>query len=363
MNFSMPVENHYDVIIIGAGPAGSCTARYINPKHTGKRVLLLEAKKVVGIPMQCGEAIPTYQELLTIFPEANCAELFDLPSEVYAGNIDGIKFKAPSGKSYVAYLKGQMFHREKLDQYLFKLAVEHGASYRVDSRVKRIDDHTVVTATEKFTAEIIVGADGVYSIVSSSVPAFDDNLDICPCAFVLAKGEFYADLIELWFEGRFPGGYFWLFPKNKIGEANIGLGMRGPTHVRGLLNQVLEEVAGMYNLKIKQKGGGAVPLGGLKRKIVHQHIALVGDAAGMVFPTNGGGTGIAMMAGKWLGETIAQNKSLAEYEKKVRAVLAPVLKRSLRTRQQMDFFRKSDALFSAVMWMANLKGWRNFIIG
>ena len=359
----MSAANHYDVIIVGAGPAGSCTARYIHPKRTGKRVLLLEAKKLVGIPMQCGEAIPTYQELLTIFPDADCAELYDLPSEVYAGNIDGIKFKAPSGKSYVAHLKGQMFDRVKLDQHLFKVAIEHGAEYRLGMRVKRIADHTVVTAAEEFTANVIVGADGVYSLVSSSVPAFEANRDICPCAFVLAKGEFYANVIELWFESRFPGGYFWLFPKNKIGEANIGLGMRGPTHARGLLDQVLEEVAGTYNFKIKQKGGGAVPLGGLKRKIVYQHVALVGDAAGMVFPTNGGGTGIAMMAGKWLGETIAQNQPLMEYEQKVRAALAPVLKRSLRTRQQMDFFRKSDALFSAVMWMANLKGWRNFIIG
>ena len=72
---------------------------------------------------------------------------------------------------------------------------------------------------------------------------------------------------------------------------------------------------------------------------------------------------MAMMAGKWLGEIIAENLPLSEYEKKVQAVMAPVLKSSLQTRRQMDFFRKNSALFSTVMWVANLKGWRNFIIG
>ena len=82
-------KSHYDVIIIGAGPAGSCTAKYINPNRTGKKVLILEGKKQVGIPMQCGEAIPTYDELLTIFPEADCAELYDLPEDIYAGTCLG----------------------------------------------------------------------------------------------------------------------------------------------------------------------------------------------------------------------------------------------------------------------------------
>ncbi|MFQ6116535.1 MAG: hypothetical protein ACE5NG_20955, partial [bacterium] len=216
---------------------------------------------------------------------------------------------------------------------------------------------------EVFTADIIVGADGVYSLVSSSFPVFEPNRDIILCAFIIAEGDFYEDIIELWFEPRFPGGYFWLFPKNKVGEANIGLGVRGPKNVRTLLNQVLEEIQQNGSFKIKQKGGGAVPLGGLKRKFVHENVALVGDAAGMVFPTNGGGTGLAMMAGKWLGETIAKGLPLIEYEKKAQAILGTVLKCSLRTRRQLDFFRKNDTLFSAVMWLANLKGWRSFIIG
>jgi digeranylgeranylglycerophospholipid reductase len=359
----MANQNHYDVIVIGAGPAGSCTAQYIHPNRSGKRVLILEAKRDVGIPMQCGEALPTYGELLTIFPEADCAELYEIPARIHAGRIEGLRFKAPSGKSYVAHLKGQMFHRDKLDQHLFARAVENGAEYQLASRVKRIQGNRVLTVDQEFTANIIVGADGVYSLVAGSYPAFQPNRDVCPCAFVLAEGEFDEDIIQLWFENRFPGGYFWLFPKNASGEANIGLGVRGSATVRGLLNQVLDEIQSQYSFTIKKKGGGAVPLGGLKDTVVYKHVALVGDAAGMVFPTNGGGTGVAMMAGKWLGEMIAAGQPLVEYEKKVNALIRPVLKSSLRTRKQMDFFRRNDRLFSALMWGANKTGWRSFIIG
>lgn len=356
-------ENHYDVIIVGAGPAGSCTAMYVHPNRSGKRVLLLDAKKQVGIPMQCGEAMPTYAELLTVFPEADCPELYDLPEEVYAGRIEGLKFRAPSGREYVAHLKGQMFHRDKLDQHFFRMAVDRGAEFRLATRVKQVEGHRVVTETAEYSGDVIVGADGVYSVVAKSFPSFQPNRDICPCAFVLVEGDFYDDIIELWFQRRFPGGYFWLFPKNASGEANIGLGVRGPKKVRELLNAVLAEIGAQKAFSVREKGGGAVPLGGLKSRLVHAHVALVGDAAGMVFPTNGGGTGLAMMAGKWLGQTIAQDRQLAEYEKKAKAVLGPVLRDSLRTRRQMDLFRRNDTLFNAVMWAANLKGWRSFIIG
>ena len=359
----MANSSHYNVIIVGGGPAGSCTAIYINPKRTGKRVLILESKKEVGLPMQCGEAIPTYRELLTIFPEANCPELYDLPQEIFAGRIEGIKFKAPSGRTYIANLEGQMFHRDKLDQYFFAMAVDAGAEAQLGTRVLEIKGDKLITKTAEYTADIIVGADGVYSVVSNSFAVFQPNRDVCPCSLVIANGNFEQELIELWFENRFPGGYFWLFPKTASGEANIGVGMRGPKNIRQTLDRVLIELQNKYNFTVVQKSGGAVPLGGLKSKIVHEHLALVGDAAGMVFPTNGGGTGLAMMAGKWLGETIAANKPLLEYEKKVKAVVAPVLKRSLRTRKQMDFFRKNDSLFSGVMWLANMMGWRNFIIG
>jgi len=152
-----------------------------------------------------------------------------------------------------------------------------------------------------------------------------------------------------------------LFPKR--GEANIGVGVRGPKNVRGLLDAMLEEVRRTRKFEIKMRGCGVVPLGGLKKKIARGHVALVGDAAGMVFPSNGGGTGVAMLAGKILGDTMRNDEPLTSYEAAVKRILRPALNASLRQRRLMDLTRRSDALFAAVMWMANIKGWRSFIIG
>jgi digeranylgeranylglycerophospholipid reductase len=337
----------YNVIIIDAGPAGSTTARYIDPARSGISVLLLEARRQIGLPIQCGEALPTYNDLRMAFPRINCPELFDLPAHVIASEVHGIKFVLPKHRTYFAEVTGLMFYRDRLDQYLFDQAVAVGADYRLHSRVHKIEDHRVFTATEEFVGDMIIGADGPNSLVAASFPVFAPNRELTPCAFVIAEGDFFEKHIELWAEARFPGGYFWLFPKN--GEANIGVGLRGQKNVRGVLNNMLKDLAHQRTFKIKMMGGGVVPLGGLKKRVAWQHVALVGDAAGMVFPSNGGGTAQAMLGGQILGEVIRARLPLFEYQRRVDAIMRPALNQSLRTRQLIDLVRHSDNLFLAVI--------------
>lgn len=223
----------YDVIIVGAGPAGSTTARYINPSLSGKSVLLLEARRRVGLPIQCGEALPTYHDLKMEFPKIDCPELFQLPENVIASVVQGIKFVLPRGRTYFADVTGLMFYRDRLDQYLFDEAVAAGADFRLHSRVRKIEDHRVFTANEEFVGDIIIGADGPNSLVSSSFQAFASNQELTSCSFVIAEGDFFEKHIELWADERFSGGYFWLFQKH--GEANIGVGLRGHKNVRSVL--------------------------------------------------------------------------------------------------------------------------------
>lgn len=356
---SMPLK--YDVIIVGAGPAGSATARYIEPRRSGISVLMLESRRRVGLPIQCGEALPHYRDVKMVFPRIDCPEVFDLPRHVIASEIHGIKFVLPRGKSYFAEVTGRMFYRDRLDQYLFAQAVAAGADYRLHARVHKIDGHRVFTATEKFEGNIIVGADGPNSTVSASFQAFSPNRDLTPCAFVIAEGDFFEQHIELCVDQRFPGGYFWLFNKN--GEANIGVGMRGTKNVRGVLNGMLRELTRQQGFKIKMTGGGVVPLGGLKKRVAWQHVALVGDAAGMVFPSNGGGTAQAMLGGYLLGEIIRARLPLVEYQRRVDEIMRPALNKSLRARQLIDLARRQESLFLALMRLYDWRGWESFIVG
>lgn len=349
------------MIIVGAGPAGSTAAKYVAPGQSGASVLLLEAKRQVGVPIQCGEALPNYADVKLVFPGADCPELFDLPEQVIASEVHGIKFVLPKGRTCFADVTGKMIYRDRLDQFLFERALAVGADYRLNTRVRRIDGHRVITGSEEFVADLIIGSDGPNSLVAASFPVFKPNRVLVPCAFVLAEGDFFERHIEIWIDKRFPGGYFWIFAKN--GAANIGVGVRGAKHVRGILEGMLNEMRRSREFVPRMTGGGVVPMSGLKKRVAWEHVALVGDAAGMVFPTNGGGTAQAMLGGQILGETIRQGLPLSEYQRRVDDVMRPVFEQALRIRRVIDLCRCSERLFLALMWMFDRRGWKSFIVG
>jgi digeranylgeranylglycerophospholipid reductase len=351
----------YDVIIVGGGPAGSTTARYIAPVQSGLTVLLLEAKREAGLPIQCGEALPRYNDIKTVFPGADCPELFDLPSHVIASEVEGIDFVLPRQRKYRAHVSGLMIHRDRLDRFLFEQAVAAGADYRLDTRVQKVEGDRVFTACEVFEGGIIIGADGPNSVVSASFPAFEPNRELAPCAFVIAEGDFFERHIELHLDQRFPGGYFWVFAKN--GEANIGVGVRGAKHVRARLANALDELAARKAFRIKVRGGGVVPVGGLKKRVAWEHVALVGDAAGMVVSTNGGGTAQAMWGGQILGEVIRAGLPLSRYQHRIDDAMRPALAQSVRTRRLVDLARRNDWAFLGLMNLFDRRGWKSFIVG
>lgn len=349
----------YDVIIVGAGPAGSVTARDIAAERSGLSVLLVEAKKTVGLPIQCGEALPTQRDIEVTFPGVDCPDLISPPPHVIASRVDGIKFVLPKGQQVVAPVGGLMIHRDRLDQYLFQQAVSAGAEYRLGTRVRRISGNRVYTDDEEFEGGIIVGADGPGSTVSDSFRAFSPNTLLVPCAFVIAEGGFEDTHIEIRIERRFPGGYFWIFPKD--GEANIGVGLRGTTQVKQTLAFMLDELRRSTPIEIKSQGGGVVPMGGLKKRVAWEHVALVGDAAGMVFPSNGGGTAQAMLGAHILADVIRNRLPLSEYQLRVDQHLRPAFGRSLRMRQLVDVCRCNDYLLLGLIQVLNQRGWKSFI--
>ncbi|MBI2839103.1 MAG: NAD(P)/FAD-dependent oxidoreductase [Acidobacteria bacterium] len=351
----------YDVVIVGAGPAGCVTATTVDPRRSGLRTLILDYRRIVGVPVQDGEGLPDYGEMRRIVPGIDCEELFDFPAGIVRHRIEGMKFVAPSGRAYVGDLKGWTIDRDRLDQHFAAQAVERGAELQLSTRVVRVENGTVWTAGEPIRARWIIGADGPNSVVAASVPGLGPNRAMCRCAFVVVEGDFREDLIELWFGREWKGGYFWLFPKGT--QANIGLGVRGRANPRELLDAALARLSRRKSFRLSFRGGGVVPLGGLKPRLANEHVALVGDAAGMVFPSNGGGTACAMLAGKILGETLRERRPLADYEQRVRKLLERPLARSLTMRRLLDVTFYRDGMLDLMMRLADHTGWRRFIIG
>ncbi|MHA1220736.1 MAG: NAD(P)-binding protein, partial [Candidatus Heimdallarchaeota archaeon] len=97
---SETTEKQYDVIVVGSGPAGSTTARFL--AREGFKVKMLEAKSNVGIPVQCGEAIgkETINEILKIGVPKDSIRTEITGFRVFSPSLNFIDYKLPSGEGY-----------------------------------------------------------------------------------------------------------------------------------------------------------------------------------------------------------------------------------------------------------------------
>src|SRR2546427_3469247 len=117
-----------------------------------------------------------------------------------------------------------------------------------------------------------------------------------------ADGEF-SDATDMFFGNLAPGGYAWIIPK--AGCANVGLGTW--ERFRGNLRELFDKFIAARQLAPGKATGGFVPVLGPPPRTVKDNVMLVGDAAGMVMATNGGGNNVAMIAGRYAGLTAADH--------------------------------------------------------
>ena len=74
------MEKSWDAIVIGGGPAGSTVARYAALE--GVKVLVIDSREKIGSPLQCGELVPTNNQLRKLCPHVpEIDDLFNLPEE------------------------------------------------------------------------------------------------------------------------------------------------------------------------------------------------------------------------------------------------------------------------------------------
>ena len=347
----------YDVIIVGAGPAGSTTARYIMQENSDLRILLIDQRKQVGVPIQCGEALSKISAWKKIMP-ANypLEELFKIPNNAIANHIKHLEIFSPKLTKYTVDIDGMILYRDRFDQYLAKLATGNGVELQLDTTVKGLkDSHILLTSKGKITGDIIVGADGPHSLIAKSVglKTPNDIFRLCPSVMCIVKGDFHDDSSRMYYGKRFGEGFAWLFPKGDT--ANIGLGSEWKKHGKSL-NSILDNL--LKNLDIPEnnviyRGGGPIPMGGIIPKTVKDNILIVGDAAGMVFSSTGLGIGPAMLAGRECGLSIKNyfenGTSLNSYEQRWRALLEKYFRNSLREKNMFKWLTRHDRVLELLL--------------
>lgn len=320
------MKDLYDVIVVGAGPAGSTAARFA--AAGGASALVLEKDRDVGYPVRCGEAVS----------HEGVAQFIEPDPKWIAATVTKFRIVAPDGSSIAPRLDGVSYILERriFDYELAKLAVREGAEVVTKAYVYdllrengKVAGVRAVIRDQKveIRSKIVVGADGVEARVGKwgGIDTTCHIHDMESCAQMTLTGiEVEQGALRFYFGERVaPGGYVWVFPKGKD-TANVGIGISVECAKEKSAVRYLEEFVERAYPKagILTRIAGGVPCAKTCDEIVKGNVVVVGDAAHQVNPTSGGGiiSGMigGMIAGQVIAEAVAENDMvhLQEYEKR-----------------------------------------------
>ncbi len=340
------------MIVVGAGPAGATTARYA--ARAGLKVLTLDRRREIGVPVQCGEYMATDREVESLFPGAgHVGDLYQMPEAYRMAYTDFIRIFSPRGRHWDIPFRGYSVCRDKTDKHWVHLAEREGTEVRTAVNVHGVKGDEVHTTDGLFRARVIVGADGPRSTVARSV-GLEWSPEISPAVDCIVEGDF-ANIAEIYFGSLAPGGYAWVIPKGRV--ANVGVGVWPKYHLR--LIPYLKHFLEVKGFTTEGWTGGWVPSMGAPERTVKGNVILVGDAAGHVMPTNGGGVNLAMLLGREAGNAVAEHillgRPLDNYEARWRAIAGDVLRTGARIKRFADHFFDQDRLLEMVMILLGQK--------
>ena len=350
----------FEIAVVGAGPAGSAAAEAA--ANRGAEVVVIERKKEIGTPVQCGGFLPEASELQALLPRAEIPDSLALVPNGQILHRTGVqRVYAPSGKAKEFPVPGRVVDRRSFDRHLAWRAARAGARLLVDTRADLAGSRLRLSGrtSGEIEAEVVIGADGPSSAVARGAKmASRGETGVC-LEYEMAGVEIDPEAVEMYFgTACAPGGYAWIIP---LGEdvANVGVGTR-PGYLQGRrLRDVLDAFIRDHAVaKEKLRGGqvtavmrGLVPAGGTPPAIRKDNVLLAGDAAGMVMATSGGGIPLAVVGGAAAGETAARyvrgEGSLEDYPSRIATAMGRELDNSVRIRQIVDRMMMSDRLMDA----------------
>ena len=300
-----------DVTVVGAGPAGSTTARTIAKK--GFKVILVEKDEYPGKTNVCAGGIPK-----PVFEETG------LKSDIIEKEILRGEYYYPWGKKYLK-LNHVSVYRSIFDRALANKAVDEGAEMLTNTLIKDVEVRKE-KVFEFFSdgiieSEIIVFADGPNTLAFRKFgigfkPDADKTAVSVTCE-VKWEGN-PLDCFEFYYDHDItPWGYGWICPRrNTVNVGVLCLYSKLSLNLMNSLNYMLKGHA-LTSGKLKGREviwlrSALIPLAPA-RKIFGKRMLVAGDAAGMVDPVNGGGIMQAIHGGKLAGEVCVNALEAEEF--------------------------------------------------
>lgn len=318
----------YDVVVIGAGPAGSSAA--LTLAEQGVRVALLDRARLPRYKA-CGAGI--VGRAMKILPAAarQAVERECLTAELNMLDAD-VQFRVTREEPII-----WMSMRDKLDQVLAGTAQEAGADLREGCDVASVRNGkeavTLETREGNLVASYAIVCDGALSSIAKKLgwaetrslfPAVEWEVAVSPTLF-----EQYRDAARFDF-GLVPQGYAWVFPKG----SHLSVGVASMRRTRVSLNAVLKRhllSLGIEADKSTPRHGALVAIGHREDGFMKHRVLLAGDAAGFADPVSGEGISFATASGKAAARALLDGRLIEKsVEQEYRAILEETILSELR---------------------------------
>lgn len=309
---------NFDISVIGGGPVGSTIAYYLSRK--GLSVCIIEKKKEIGYPLQCAGILSN-----------KIHNLNELPDEFILNKVKGAFIHSRNHilnvdkDCDVAYV----IDRVNYDSFLLNRAIENGVELINQKAVDFDIKNSIVYLSDntEIRSRLIIGCDGYNSKLArhmgnelSSFNALQFLVKMDDKALFSFRNSDYdiSDYVDTCILEEILPGFVWLIP---VGDGLYRIGLfSDDSHKKqdAILNDFLKK---HFDYQIIEKYKGFIPVFNENNVMVKDKAILIGDAAGQIKPSSGGGLLIAFdacrMACKHVSKAIENDcyECLIEYEK------------------------------------------------
>lgn len=317
----------YDVVVIGAGPAGSIAARTC--AEAGLRVLLTEKRQEIGSPVRCAEAVG----------KDTAAEFIALDEKWIAAEADHFSLTSSLGDTihFPPLETTLVLERKLFDRELAHTAARAGADVVVKARAAGFIKNgaglegvklVVQGAAHEVRCKIVIGADGTEAQSTrwaglKSVPQLKDYYSAAQ--YLLTDVGVDQNICQYHLGWSIaPAGYAWVFPKGN-NTANVGLVVAvDPKQARSAIDCLNDFVARNFpRSSILSQVVGGIPISNVLPEMTADNYLAVGDAAHQSDPLTAGGITNGMYGGLFAAQTVIEalrggdtsRKFLKKYEK------------------------------------------------